>query len=71
MTNYEHTYGKNIKANGHEAVFHSQSNQVTLLGKPARLDREGNLFNGERIVYELDSGWIRASDVKGVVQKKE
>ncbi len=69
IANYEKIFERNIKANGYEAIFTSEDNKIILLGTPAKLDRGGDLFHGDRINYDLDSGWVKASDVKGVVRK--
>jgi lipopolysaccharide transport protein LptA len=56
-----------IKAECNEAVFHNVDRKVVLKGN-ARLWRAEDLVRGKQITYELDTGWIKADRVEGVVQ---
>lgn len=58
--------GEKIKALGDSAVFMNKERKVTVEGN-ARLWRGNDLVRGKKIVYEMDSGWIRADRVAGEV----
>ena len=56
-----------IKAECNEAVFYNQDRKMVLRGN-AKLWRGDDLVRGKQITYELDTGWIKAERVEGVVQ---
>ncbi|NDE13654.1 lipopolysaccharide transport periplasmic protein LptA [bacterium] len=56
-----------VKAECNEAVFHNQDRKMILRGN-AKLWRGEDLVRGKQITYELDTGWIKADRVEGVVQ---
>jgi len=56
-----------VRAESNEVLFHNIERKVTLKGN-ARLWRGKDLVRGKQIVYELDTGWIKADRVEGVVQ---
>ncbi len=56
-----------VKAECNEAVFHNQERKMILRGN-AKLWRGEDLVRGKQITYELDTGWIKADRVEGVVQ---
>lgn len=56
-----------VKAECNEAVFHNQERKMVLRGN-AKLWRGDDLVRGKQITYELDTGWIKADRVEGVVQ---
>ncbi len=56
-----------VKAECNEAVFYNQERKMVLRGN-AKLWRGEDLVRGKQITYELDTGWIKADRVEGVVQ---
>lgn len=58
--------GEKVKAFGDRVVFDNKSRTVLLEGN-ARLWRGADLVRGKTIVYEMDTGWIRADRVAGEV----
>lgn len=56
-----------VKAECNEAVFYNQERKMVLRGN-AKLWRGEDLVRGKQITYELDTGWIKAERVEGVVQ---
>ncbi len=56
-----------VKAECNEAVFYNQERKMILRGN-AKLWRGEDLVRGKQITYELDTGWIKADRVEGVVQ---
>ena len=55
-----------IKANAEKAVFESKRQRITLLGN-AKFSRGVDHFKGDRIEYDMSTGWIKASKVKGAI----
>ncbi len=56
-----------VRAECNEAIFYNAERKVLLRGN-AKLWRSEDLVRGKQITYELDSGWIKADRVEGVVQ---
>lgn len=59
-----------VRAESNEVLFDNMQRKVTLKGN-ARLWRGPDLVRGKQITYELDSGWIKADRVEGIVQPGE
>lgn len=68
--NKDETTGKKIKAKGQKIIFNAEKQTVTILGN-ARLWRDKDLIRGKKILYNLNTGWIEANKVKGIVQPGE
>jgi lipopolysaccharide transport protein LptA len=65
ISNVDENTGEKLKAYGDQVVFHNKDRTVILEGN-ARLWRgEDSVIRGKKIVYELDTGWIRADRVAG------
>lgn len=62
--------GDMIRAQSERADFDAGSQRVTLNGK-AVLFRGRDTIRGDVIDYDLQSGWLKASKVKGVVQPEQ
>lgn len=62
--------GEKIKAFGDRVEFDNKLRTVVLDGNP-RLWRGADLVRGKKIIYELDTGWIRADRVAGEVHPQE
>ena len=56
-----------VRAESNEVLFDNLERKLTLKGN-AKLWRGGDLVRGKQIVYELDTGWIKADRVEGIVQ---
>ena len=61
--------GEMIRAESEWAEFAAAEQKVTLMGK-AVLVRGRDIIRGEVIYYDLNTGWLKASQVKGIVQPK-
>jgi lipopolysaccharide transport protein LptA len=59
--------GHKVRAYGKEVVFNQKDQTVTLSGD-AKLHRGKDIVRGQRIIYNLTTGWIKAEQVAGVVQ---
>lgn len=59
--------GEMIRAQSEKVVFDALIQKITLIGK-ATLYRGKDVIKGEVIYYDLKTGWLKASKVKGVVQ---
>jgi len=64
MFRYDEDSGEQIQAFGDRMTFLNSERKVILEGN-ARLFRGANLLRGQRLIYELDTGWIRAEKVDG------
>jgi lipopolysaccharide transport protein LptA len=62
--------GQKIRAEANEVTFLNAERKVFLKGN-ARLWRGDDLMRGKQFTYELDTGWIRADRIEGVVQPSE
>jgi lipopolysaccharide transport protein LptA len=62
--------GQKIRAEANEVVFLNSERKVLLKGN-AKLWRGDDLMRGRQFTYELDTGWIRADRIEGVVQPSE
>lgn len=62
--------GEKVKAVGDSMVFDNNKRTVVLSGN-AKLWRGNDLVRGNKITYELDSGWIKADKVDGIVNPEE
>lgn len=58
--------GERIKAKAQSAVFYEKEQKVVLRGN-ASFMRGKDLIKGKVITYEMDSGWISAEKVDGIV----
>ncbi len=56
-----------VRAFGDKVVFNQQEQTVTISGD-AKLWRGKDEVRGQRIIYNLKTGWIKAEQVAGVVQ---
>lgn len=59
--------GKKIRAEANEVLFQNIERKLILKGN-ARLWRGEDLVRGKQITYEMNTGWVRADRVEGVVQ---
>jgi lipopolysaccharide transport protein LptA len=59
--------GETVRANSDRAEFDAQAQKVLLQGN-AELFRGQDVMRGQSISYDLKTGWIDASKVKGVVK---
>lgn len=59
--------GEMIRAQSEKVEFDALVQKITLIGK-ATLYRGKDVIKGEVIYYDLKTGWLKASKVKGVVQ---
>jgi lipopolysaccharide export system protein LptA len=56
-----------VRAMSQEALFDNQSRTVVLKGEPT-LIRGNDTVKGKQITYDLNSGWVKATRVEGIVQ---
>lgn len=66
ITKKDEVSGKPIKAFGDTAEFDNEKQIMTLRGD-AKLYKGDDVINGNVIFYNLKTGWIKAEQVKGVV----
>lgn len=62
--------GDQVRSQSESAEFKAIEREVVLLGD-AQLIRGNDHINGHKIRYNLDTGWVKASKVKGIVQPSE
>ena len=62
--------GQNVDATSDVAEFDAANQIITLKGD-AKLKRGEDVIRGAVIKYNLESGWVRADKVRGVVRSKE
>jgi lipopolysaccharide transport protein LptA len=71
ISNIDENTGEKLKAYGDQVVFHNKDRVVILEGN-ARLWRgEDSVIRGKKIIYELDTGWIRAERVAGELSPQD
>ncbi len=70
IRNQDETSGQSIRAESKEAFYFAQERKITLKGK-ANLIKGESVVRGKEITYELDTGWIKADKVEGVMQPKD
>lgn len=70
MFRYDEDSGEQIKAFGDRVIFLNLERKIILEGN-ARLFRGVHLLRGDRLIYELDTGWIRAEKVEGEFHPEE
>lgn len=70
MTTVDPDAQQPVQAHGNEAIFYNETQKVILKGD-AELKRGTNVFRGDTIVYELNTGWIKVQRFDGVVQPGE
>ena len=70
MSKVDEGSGERIKAFGDRVYFLNGERKVILEGN-ARLWRGGNLIQGKKIVYEMETGWVHADRVSGEVRPGE
>lgn len=56
-----------VTATSKEAVFHNAKRTVVLKGDP-KMVRGTDVVRGKQIIYDLNTGWVKATRVEGVVQ---
>jgi lipopolysaccharide export system protein LptA len=56
-----------VTADSKEAIFNNAERTVILKGDP-RMIRGKDVVRGKQISYDLNTGWVKASRVEGVVQ---
>lgn len=66
ITKKDEVSGKPIKAFGESAEYDNEKQIMTLRGD-AKLYKGDDVINGNVIYYNLKTGWIKAEQVKGVV----
>lgn len=59
--------GKTVTADSKEAVFNNSTRTVVLKGDP-KMVRGTDVIRGRQIIYDLTTGWVKATRVEGVVQ---
>jgi lipopolysaccharide export system protein LptA len=70
VSRIEEDSGQEVKAAGDSMVFYSKTRRVELVGN-AKFSRGKDLLQGTKMTYELDTGWIWADKVTGVVSPAE
>lgn len=59
--------GLPVTAESREAIFDNAARTVVLKGDP-KLNRGTDVVRGKQITYDLNTGWVKATRVEGVVQ---
>ena len=59
--------GQPVTSDSKEAVFNNSNRTVVLKGDP-KLMRGTDVVKGKQIIYDLNTGWVKATRVEGVVQ---
>ena len=70
LKNYDVKLKENINATGNELVYVRKKNLVSLIGtniSKATLKKGKDKFFGPTIEYDIESGWVKAKKVEGVV----
>ena len=70
LKNYDQNTNENVSASGNELVYNRDKNLISLIGtkvSKAILKKGKDRFYGPTIKYDIDSGWIKAKKVEGVV----
>lgn len=70
LKNYDEKLKENISASGERLVYSRKQNRINLIGtrvSRASLKKGKDRFSGPTIEYDIDSGWVKARKVEGVV----
>ncbi len=59
--------GQPVTSESKEAVFNNAARTVVLKGDP-KMVRGTDVVRGRQIIYDLNTGWVKATRVEGVVQ---
>jgi lipopolysaccharide transport protein LptA len=62
--------GLPVTSNSHEAEFDNLNRTIVLKGDP-KMMRGTDIVKGKQIIYDLNTGWVKATRVMGVVQPKK